>query len=66
MHGDCIKIRLAAPPVDGAANAALVAFVADRLAIAKRRVRIVGGATARRKTVEIEGVTLEAALEAFR
>lgn len=66
MHGDCIKIRLAAPPVDGAANAALVAFVADRLGIAKRRVRIVGGATARRKTVEIEGVTLEAALEAFR
>lgn len=57
MHDGCVKIRLAAPPVDGAANAALVEFVADQLGIAKSRVRITAGLTSRRKTVEVDGVT---------
>lgn len=56
MHDGNIKVRLAAPPVDGAANAALIEFIADRLGIAKARVRLVSGATARRKVLEIEGV----------
>lgn len=64
-HGDCIKIRLAAAPVDGAANAALVAFVAQRLGIAKSRVRLVAGASARRKTLEIDGTTLDAVVAAL-
>lgn len=59
MHDGCIKIRLAAPPVDGAANAALVEFVAKELGIAKSRVRITAGLTSRRKTVEVDGVTAE-------
>ncbi|HEY5760261.1 MAG TPA: DUF167 domain-containing protein [Steroidobacter sp.] len=59
MHDGCVKIRLAAPPVDGAANAALVEFVAERLGIAKSRVRITAGMTSRRKTVEVDGVTAE-------
>jgi uncharacterized protein (TIGR00251 family) len=59
MHDGCIKIILAAPPVDGAANAALVEFVADQLGIAKSRVRITAGLTSRRKTVEVDGVTAE-------
>jgi uncharacterized protein len=59
MHDGCVKIRLAAPPVDGAANAALIEFVADQLGIAKSRVRIAAGLTSRRKTIEVDGVTVE-------
>jgi len=59
MHDGCVKVRLAAPPVDGAANAALIAFVAERLRIAKSRVRIVTGQSSRRKVVEVDGVSAE-------
>jgi uncharacterized protein (TIGR00251 family) len=54
VHGDALKIRLAAPPVDGKANAALVEFVAQRLGLPKSAVRLVGGQTSRRKILEIE------------
>ena len=57
MHDGRIKLRLAAPPIDGAANAELVAFIAQRLGIAKSKVRVVGGATSRRKVVEIDDVS---------
>ena len=60
MHGDCRKVRLAAPPVDNAANVALIEFFADMLGIAKRDVRIVSGLTSRRKVLEIDGMTAEA------
>lgn len=60
VHGDAIKVRLSAPPVDGAANEALVALLADRLGVARRAVRIVGGASGRSKTVDVDGVTIEA------
>lgn len=56
MHDGAIKIRLAAPPVDGAANAALIEFVAERLGVAKSRVKLLSGASSRRKVLEIEGV----------
>lgn len=56
-HAGLIKIRIAAPPVDNAANAALVDFIAKRLGIAKRAVRVVSGAASRRKVLEIEGVS---------
>ena len=56
LHDDRIKIRLAAPPVDGAANAELVSFIASRLGIAKSKVRVVAGESSRRKTIEIDGV----------
>ena len=56
MHGDAIKVRLAAPPVDGAANEALVELVAGSLGVARRAVRIVSGSSSRAKTVEVEGV----------
>ncbi|WP_129776935.1 DUF167 domain-containing protein [Peristeroidobacter soli] len=59
MHDGAVKIRLAAPPVDGAANAALVEFVAEQVGVAKSRVRITAGLTSRRKTVEVDGVTAE-------
>jgi uncharacterized protein (TIGR00251 family) len=65
MHDGCVKVRLAAPPVDGAANAALIEFVAERLRLAKSRVRIVSGQTSRRKVVEVEGVTGEQLAQAL-
>lgn len=60
MHDGVIKIRIAAPAVENAANLALVEFVADQLGIAKRSVRIVSGQASRRKVLEIDGVTDEA------
>lgn len=65
MHGDALHIRLAAPPVDNAANEALVALIAERLHIARRNVRIVTGASSRRKMVEIDGVSAEQASAAL-
>jgi uncharacterized protein (TIGR00251 family) len=56
-HGDAIKIRLAAPPVDGAANEALIRFLAAALAIPRSRLALVSGASSRAKVVRIEGVT---------
>ena len=53
LYGDALKIRLAAPPVDGKANAALIAFVADRLGLAKSAVRLKSGQTSRHKVLEV-------------
>ena len=57
-----LRVRVAAPPADGAANAALVALLARLLGRPKRDVRIVAGAASRLKRVEIDGVG-EAELE---
>lgn len=54
-HGDAIKIRIQAPPVDGAANAELVRFVAKRLRVPRHGVVIVAGASGRVKRLTIEG-----------
>ncbi|MFZ5469243.1 MAG: DUF167 domain-containing protein [Myxococcota bacterium] len=54
-HGGQLKIQLAAPPVDGAANAALVEFVAERVGVPKRQVQLVAGESSRRKRLRIEG-----------
>lgn len=54
-----LLVRLAAPPVEGAANAALVDFLASALNLPRRRIRIVGGRRSRRKRVAIAGMTAE-------
>ncbi len=54
-----LRVRLTAPPVDGAANDALVALLAERLGIAKRDISIVHGTTGRQKIVEVSGMTPE-------
>lgn len=56
LHGDALKIRLAAPPVDGKANAALLAFVAEQLGVAKSTVELVSGQTSRAKRVRVSGM----------
>lgn len=54
-----LKARLTAPPVDGAANAALIELLAECLAVPRRTITIVRGTTSRQKTVEITGLSLE-------
>ncbi|MFV5212525.1 DUF167 domain-containing protein [Azonexus caeni] len=56
-HGDALKIRLAAPPVDGKANAALTEFVAEHLGLPRAAVRLKSGQTSRRKVLEVTGST---------
>jgi len=51
-----VVIRVTAPPVDGKANAALCAFVADRAGVPPSRVEVVRGMTSRDKVVRVEGV----------
>jgi uncharacterized protein len=64
-HDGRLKIQLAAPPVDGEANAALVELVAERVGIKKSAVTLLDGQTGRRKRLNIEGAdaaVVEAAL----
>ena len=64
-HGDAIKIRVTAAPADGAANAELLRFIADRLRVPRSAVTIVRGATGRRKTIVVDGLTATAAQRAL-
>lgn len=63
VHGEALKVRLAAPPVEGAANRALVAFLARRLGVRKQQVSITGGKRSRQKRVHVAGLTADEALE---
>lgn len=54
-HGGRLKLRLAAPAVEGKANTALVEFLADYFGVPKRNVRIAAGLKSRRKRVIVEG-----------
>jgi uncharacterized protein (TIGR00251 family) len=56
LHGEALKIRLAAPPVDGKANTCLMAFLADQLGVAKAAISLVSGDTSRAKRVRISSV----------
>lgn len=60
LHGDALRVRLTAPPVDGRANEALVAFLATQLGAPKARISIVSGATGRTKMIEVEGMSPQA------
>ncbi|MBI4815730.1 MAG: DUF167 domain-containing protein [Deltaproteobacteria bacterium] len=65
QHDGRLKIQLDAPPVDGAANEALVELVADRLELKRSHVSIIRGQTSRKKALRVEGidrVALERAL----
>lgn len=56
MLDGALKVRVAAPPVDGAANESLTRLIAEALGIARSRVRLVAGAANRRKLIEMDGV----------
>jgi hypothetical protein len=63
LCGDRLKIAVTAPPVDGAANAALIETLAKALAVPKRAIAVIAGHSSRRKTVRIDGVSRAAAQE---
>ena len=54
LHDGALRVRLAAPPVDGKANAQLIAWLADQLGCAKRDVSLLRGETSRRKQLAID------------
>lgn len=59
-YGDGVKVRLTAPPVEGAANQALTDFLADRLGVPGGSVAVVRGHRGRTKLVEVRGIRAEA------
>ena len=66
-HGDAaLKLRVAAPPVDGKANAEVERFVAERTGAVPSRIRVVRGLSGRDKTVFVDGVGVERVREVLR
>lgn len=61
LHDRALKLRLTAPPVEGAANAACVDLLAGVLGVPRGQVRIVAGQQGRDKVVEVAGLTVEEA-----
>ena len=57
LHGDALKVRLAAPAIDGRASAALIEFFAQRLGLAKSLIELKSGHQSRRKRLTLSGVS---------
>ena len=62
LYGDCLKLRLSSPPVDGKANECLIEFIARRLGVKRNQVSIIRGISARRKTVFVAVTGLQPAI----
>ncbi|QQS42739.1 MAG: DUF167 domain-containing protein [Acidobacteriota bacterium] len=62
-HDGYLRVRVAAPPVEGAANAELIAFFAKLLGIPKSSIEIASGETSRRKSVRLNGIDRKDAAE---
>jgi uncharacterized protein (TIGR00251 family) len=60
LHGEALKIRLMAPPVEGKANRALQEFLAGRLGVSRSAVEILSGHASRQKRVRVAGVSAAA------
>ncbi len=58
LYGDCLKVRLASPPVEGKANACLIEFLAKRLGVNRSKITITRGVNSRRKTVHVAAAGL--------
>ena len=58
MHGGALKVRIAAAPVDGAANAELIKVLAKYLGVAKSDISIVSGETSKNKRIKIENLSV--------
>lgn len=59
LHGDALKVRLAAPPVEGQANTELCQFLAQYFGVLRQEVQILSGKGARQKRVLIKGKTVQ-------
>jgi uncharacterized protein (TIGR00251 family) len=55
LHGEALKIRLAAPPIDGKANEALLSFIAEKFGVPHRGVELLRGGQSRHKMVKVTG-----------
>lgn len=64
VHDGRLKVAVTSPPVDGEANAAVIELLAKTLGIARGAVEVIAGASSRRKTIKVSGVT-RAAIEAL-
>ncbi|GAA6132502.1 DUF167 family protein [Halopseudomonas sabulinigri] len=53
LHGERLKVRISAPPVDGKANSLLLAFLADAFAVSKQQVSLLSGQSSRQKRIAI-------------
>lgn len=62
-HGDALKVRVAAPPVDDRANEAAVALIAEMFDVPPTGVRVVSGDRSRVKRLHVDGIELETAVE---
>lgn len=56
LHGERLKIRIKAPPVDGKANAEIIRFLAAQFCVTKSQIEIISGDLGRQKTVQITGL----------
>jgi uncharacterized protein (TIGR00251 family) len=56
LHGDALKLRIAAPPVDGEANEAVIRFLAEKLGVPRSAVTLERGGSSRVKTVRVVGI----------
>ncbi|MFA6543561.1 MAG: DUF167 domain-containing protein [Limisphaerales bacterium] len=61
LHGTELKVAVTAPPVDAAANEAVLALLAETLGLPRRAVTLVRGQTSRHKVLRLDGITVEAA-----
>ena len=61
LHGDALKIRLAAPPIEGRANQELVRFLAECFQVPQRNVSLIAGETSRQKRFRISGSVIDPA-----
>lgn len=59
LHGEALKIRLAAPPVEGRANEALLRFIADTFGVPLREVELLRGGQSRHKMVKVTGSAVQ-------
>ncbi len=59
LHGDALKVRLKAPPVDGKANKELLRFMAKALQLSTQQLQITSGASSRNKRVKVDSLTPE-------
>ncbi|HEY9380873.1 MAG TPA: DUF167 domain-containing protein [Burkholderiales bacterium] len=59
LHGGRLKVRIAAPPLEGRANEALIDFLAQRLGLSRSKLRVLKGLQGRTKLVEIADTEID-------
>ena len=64
-NGDVLRVRVTAPPADGAANEGVIALLAKKLGVPKSSITIASGGSSRTKLVDVTGVSLDAIKDAL-